>query len=91
MKRPINLLIDQQFKAIEARRTLSLAKFYVIGVIVANLVLLACFCAHADDKCQDPSKLSPKMKKAYYQLKKAGLDVSIRCNPVKTTQTRRGK
>lgn len=56
-------------------------------MLAASIVfLLGVFCprVHAQDKCQDPSSLSPQMKKAYYELKKAsqelgGFSVSIKC------------
>lgn len=65
---------------------------YCAGIIILATILLAllvrgfcllCVTAYAD--CQDPNTLSPKMKKAYYELKKAsqeegGFKVSIKCN-----------
>ncbi len=68
---------------------MKLYKFYIIGVLVVNMVVMGVVLAHASD-CQDPSKLSPKMKKAYYQLKKAekeaGFKVSIKCSPVQAVK-----
>ena len=58
-------------------------------IITAMLFLLICTTATAEVKtakqiCQDPSKLPPKERKAYYQLKEAakeieGMAVHIRC------------
>ena len=44
--------------------------------------------AFAKDSCQDPNNLPPKLKKAYYELKRAsqelgGFSVSIKCYPSK--------
>ncbi len=66
---------------------MKLYKFYIIASLIVTALFLGVVLAHASDKCQDPSKLSPKMKKAYYQLKKAekeaGFKVSIKCTPSK--------
>lgn len=50
---------------------------------LAFLIFGATF-VNASDKCQDPNTLTPQMKKAYYELKKAseelgGFRVSIKC------------
>lgn len=55
----------------------------LILAIIFAITFLAIKPAHAEN-CQDPSTLSPKMKKAYYELKKAsqelgGFKVSIEC------------
>lgn len=56
--------------------------FLVIGSILLAILILACQPAHSCE--QDPSKLSPELRKAYEQLKAAekeipGMKVSIRC------------
>lgn len=73
---------------------MKLYKFYIIASLIVTALFLGVVLASADT-CQDPSKLSPKMKKAYYQLKKAekeaGFKVSIKCNSTQPTKTRSGK
>ena len=62
------------------------------GIIVAvciglaALMLLIAAVAQADD-CQDPEKLTPELKKAYYELKELeeeiqGMTVAIRCKKI---------
>lgn len=62
---------------------------FIVGLcIFVGVLVLGVALAFGQDKCQDPSTLSPQLKKAYYELKKAstelgGFSVSIKCYPTK--------
>ena len=69
-----------------AHRNFSFRTFVLILLFV--LTVLFCGISRADN-CQDPDTLSPQMKKAYYELKRAsdelgGFSVSIKCYPPPT-------
>lgn len=64
------------------------ALFVFVGIVLATAIIFFCVSverAWGADDCQDPDKLSPELRAAYYQLKEAekeipGMKVSIRCD-----------
>ena len=69
-----------------AHRYFTIRAFVLMALFL--LTLLFCGISRADN-CQDPDTLTPQMKKAYYELKRAsdelgGFSVSIKCYPPPT-------
>ncbi len=73
-------LFDTRYYGVVVLRILAI--FAILCAI--GIGLLSCSPAHAEDDCQDPEKLSPELREAYYQLEEAEkvfpeMKVSIRC------------
>ncbi len=76
------ILRVQQEEIPESQESVFSASILIGSIVLAVIMLFLAPKAHA--ACNDPNNLSPELKKAYYELKKAsqemgGFTVSIKC------------
>lgn len=82
---------EKLMKLHDKQRNDSLARFYVVmTIIVSAFIILAMLIKSSEavekpvvEKCDDPEKLPDDLRKAYYELKKAGYPVKIQCYKTK--------